>query len=187
MSVRVTCADAAHVAVGCSSGLVVVYDVASSLFVARLAGHKGAVEAACFAEEEALLVTGAQDALVMLWARSDWSPVHTFSGHLGPVSALAVKGASLASGSRGKVVAVWDLGARKRVFAMRGHEKGVNALSAHFRLASLPEVGDVVLSASSDHSIRAFPLCFAWRTGRRHAVPFYRDSFITTLLTFSID
>eukprot|EP00727_Mastigamoeba_balamuthi_P005283 m51a1_g14753 hypothetical protein (576) ;mRNA; f:325494-327461 len=76
----------------------------------------------------------------------------TFSGHMGPVWALAIAGTSLISASSDATVKVWDLRDMKTVkckATMRGHEGIVHALAV---------MGNRLFSGSSDKTIRVWDL-----------------------------
>ncbi|MCK2219382.1 WD40 repeat domain-containing serine/threonine-protein kinase [Actinomadura sp. ATCC 31491] len=105
--------DGRLLAVGTSTGPILVWDVATGARRARLPGHPGGVTALAFGGGR-LLASGGADRTARLWdvttggGRPLTGPL---TGHTGPVDAVAFApgGTLLATGSTDRTVRLWDV------------------------------------------------------------------------------
>jgi hypothetical protein len=132
-------------------------------------GHDGAVYAASFSPDGALVATGGYDKLVMVWNPDDVKPIdigdvldgkpeppinyQRLMGHDGAVRSVAFSpnGQLVASGSDDNAIRLWDVASGEAVQVLRGHGSGVRAC------AFSPD-GQFVLSGGQDEQLRLWNL-----------------------------
>lgn len=101
-------------ATGGAEGLVKVWDLRGGFVTHNFRGHGGVVSALCFyAPQDAdkwRLATGADDCTIRIWDLKSRKCISTMEGHVSVVRGLdwSEDGSILASGSRDKVVMLWD-------------------------------------------------------------------------------
>lgn len=84
-----------------------VWDLGSGERTGLLEGHDAAIQ--CLQMEDALVVTGSNDASVRLWDVQEGSHIHTLAGHLDAVTTLHFDDNVLVTGSNDKTIRQWDL------------------------------------------------------------------------------
>jgi cytochrome c len=107
----------------------ILWDVEAGVARKVLRFHDGAVNAVA-ALTDGRFATASEDGRIALWQGAGVDPVHVFSGHQGPIVALAVSpdGASLASASWDGTARLWPLASGgERV--IEGHKGSVNAVA----------------------------------------------------------
>ena len=144
---------------------VVVRDVSSGNEIARLEGHRAAVEALAFAPDDALLASGSIDRTVRLWDTRTWSARAVLEGHTDRVYSLTFSpdGEMLASGSNDATIRLWSVPSAEELALLTGHEDYV------FGLAFEPD-GSRLASASGDRTVRLWdtrPRSERWQEGER--------------------
>jgi WD40 repeat protein len=134
-------------------GEVELLDAAERTSVAKLAGHRGQVNALAFSSDgELLAAAGGEPGLfgeVRIWKVADGSLVRTITGHRDAIYALAVqpKGTLLATGGYDQQIKLWDLASGAEVRTLEGHSGAV------FDLAYHPS-GKILASASADRTVK---------------------------------
>src|SRR5262249_20380000 len=85
-----------------------------------MGGHHGPVEALVFAADDSRLISGGEDAQIIVWDLESCQPLQRQSGHTRGVEVLALAGNSklLASGGRDGSIRLWDQEAGKLLDAM---------------------------------------------------------------------
>ncbi|KAF9378500.1 U3 small nucleolar RNA-associated protein 13 [Podila verticillata] len=105
------------VATGSADSTVKVWDIAGGFCTHNFKGHGGVISAVLFHPDQSKwwLCSGADDCTVRIWNLKTRKQVAVLESHVSVIRGLAVSnsGNSLISGSRDKVVNVWDLTAMK--------------------------------------------------------------------------
>ena len=108
-----------NVAVGLTSGGIVILKTATGSQRAFLFGHRGQVSSVTFSLDGTLLASGSYDKTIKLWDVQTGGVVKTFSGHGYRVSSVSIStdNVMIASGSGGKTTHLWNVqtGARHQV------------------------------------------------------------------------
>ncbi|KAF9955928.1 Transducin (beta)-like 3 [Mortierella alpina] len=101
------------VATGSADSTVKVWDIAGGFCTHNFKGHGGVISAVLFHPDQSKwwLCSGADDCTVRVWDLKSRKPVAVLESHVSVIRGLAVSnsGNTLISGSRDKVVNVWDL------------------------------------------------------------------------------
>ncbi|KAF9182509.1 U3 small nucleolar RNA-associated protein 13 [Haplosporangium sp. Z 767] len=101
------------VATGSADSTVKVWDIAGGFCTHNFRGHGGVISAVLFHPDQSKwwLCSGADDCTVRVWDLKSRKPVAVLESHVSVIRGLAVSnsGNTLISGSRDKVVNVWDL------------------------------------------------------------------------------
>jgi WD40 repeat protein len=145
-------ADGRFGILGCSDGLVQIYDLATLRETRRLIGHKADVLGVGLSKDGSRALTAA-DQTVRVWQAQTGKTLYTCKGHTGKVTclALATDGRRAVSGSEDKTLRVWDVQTGKERKRLTGHTDTVTSVA-------LSSDGRYALSASADHSIRLWDL-----------------------------
>jgi len=105
-------ADGTLIATGSDDGLVRVIDAETGETVAELAGHNDWVRSVAFGPDNAKIVSGSDDDIVILWALNDtWEMQAMFTGHTDWVRSVAFSpdGTLVASASDDETVILWNV------------------------------------------------------------------------------
>jgi transcription initiation factor TFIID subunit 5 len=99
------------------------------------------------------LATGSSDKTVRLWDISRGNCVRVFSGHNGPVQALAFSqdGTKLATAGDDKYVHIWDISSGTRIKKMGGHRGCVTSLA-------FSQEDSLLASSGLDGSVRIWDI-----------------------------
>src|SRR5262249_1565145 len=98
-----------------------------------------------------IVAGGTVDGHIDIWKRANGELKQRLSNHFGRITALAIEGNHLLSGSEDGTAQVWDLQTFASILSLR-HAGAVNALCVR---------GDLLLTACEDHTLRLFD----WRRG----------------------
>ncbi|KAF8930369.1 hypothetical protein EDD21DRAFT_170033 [Dissophora ornata] len=105
------------VATGSADSTVKVWDIAGGFCTHNFKGHGGVISAVLFHPDQSRwwLCSGADDCTVRVWDLKSRKPVAVLESHVSVIRGLAVSdsGNTLISGSRDKVVNVWNLNTMK--------------------------------------------------------------------------
>ncbi|KAF9110873.1 U3 small nucleolar RNA-associated protein 13 [Mortierella sp. AM989] len=105
------------VATGSADSTIKVWDIAGGFCTHNFKGHGGVISAVIFHPDQSKwwLCSGADDCTVRIWDLKGRKPVAVLESHVSVIRGLAVSnsGKTLISGSRDKVVNVWDLTSMK--------------------------------------------------------------------------
>jgi len=114
--------DGKWLAVADISSTVTMRDPGTGKIVAKLAGHKDAVESLAFSRDGAFVAAGGSDGVILVWDANTHKPVSRLLGHTDRVSAVVFSsdGKNLASGSRDYSIRIWSIDAQKPRHAMKG-------------------------------------------------------------------
>jgi WD40 repeat protein len=117
---------------------------------AKFPGHTDTVAAVAVADGGKLLVT-ADDRTVRVWDAASGKAVRTFAGHIGKLSALAVRpdGRQLASAGEDGGIRLWDLSATDE------HRAATDAGDAVWAAAFSPD-GSRFAAAGADRTVRVY-------------------------------
>ncbi|GFH24098.1 signal peptidase I, partial [Haematococcus lacustris] len=119
-----------YISVGCSSGKVVVWDVAAVRVVKILEGHRARV--GCIAWGSQLISSGARDRCILLQDVRAASPlVDKLVGHRNEVCGLkwSPDDQQLASGGNDNHLCVWQLGSGNPLHRFTDHQAAVKAIA----------------------------------------------------------
>jgi WD40 repeat protein len=97
-----------------------VWDLNDGKFpeIARYGGHTAAVTAVAFNTNAQQVLSGSSDNSVKLWEVSDGAEVMDFTGHTGPIVAVALPNNQPLSASADKTVRIWTMADGKQVRAI---------------------------------------------------------------------
>ncbi len=138
--------DGLHLAIGLSSGEVVVMGASDGQVVRRWPAHAERINALVFIAEDHRLITASDDGTLKLWTVKSGAEERTFSGHTSWVTAVSASadGQIFASGSYDRSIRVWSHQTDpKASFELSGHQAGVKDVD--FR-----RDGKQIVTASAD-------------------------------------
>lgn len=140
--------DGQIIAVGDSSGLVYLWQIATTQLLATFAGHTSWVWSVAFSPDGTTLASSSSDTTVRLWDVQTGQCLRVLTEHTGCVWSVSFSpdGQRLASGSDDLTVRVWNLQG-ECLQVLQGHQK--NIYSVHFSPDS-----QTLASGSNDTSIR---------------------------------
>jgi cytochrome c len=136
---------------GSFDSAAILWDLRRDAALQVLRIHDSAVNAVTLLQDKRA-VTAGQDGRIALWTPGRTVPDRVFTGHTGPIAALAVSpdGGILASASWDRTIRLWSLvGAELGV--LRGDAQNVNGV------AFMPD-GRAVVGAGYDAKLRIWPL-----------------------------
>lgn len=142
--------DGKRCAIGLQDGTVQIWDLALSVAILVLKGHKNRVNDVSYSVDNVHVATASADKLVKIWNVANGRCEVTFFGHLLYVAAVSFADDALrvASGSWDKSVCVWDVNQNESpLLTLHGHTDWVHSV------AWAPG-GCHLASASSDQSVR---------------------------------
>ncbi len=140
-----------YVAVGCTDGSVIVWDVRKKGIVMDRKAHGGRVLSLEFCAEDAILLTGAQDRAALLWDVERGTLVHSFNEQPDWVSAVGAShdGELLVTGTwaRGPWIRLWKRPCFDLLLTLRGHSSAIRGLW-------VLRDGRTLVSAADDRTVR---------------------------------
>jgi cytochrome c len=143
--------DGSTVLSGCFDSTAILWDLPRDAASEVLRLHDSAINAVALLDD-ARAITAGEDARIALWTPGRTVPDAVFTGHTGPIAALAVSpdGETLASASWDGTIRLWKLSGGEPV-VLEGHAQSVNGV------AFMPD-GEAVVSAGYDATVRIWPL-----------------------------
>ncbi len=136
-----------------SSGVAVLWDVATGQRISKVGDELDAVLAADISPDHSMVAVGGSDKLVKIYSTSTGEQLHVIAKHTDWITSLAFStdGVLLATGDRNGGLHVWESMTARAYLTLKGHSATV---------ASIAWRGDsnVVASASKDKSIRLWEL-----------------------------
>jgi len=99
------------IAVGLSSGSIIILNAITGVQVAVLSGHAGWVHSLVFSPDGTSLISGGDDKTIKLWDMQTGGVIKTFEGHTEPVTSVSILPdcITIVSKSRDKTICLWDL------------------------------------------------------------------------------
>jgi WD40 repeat protein len=99
------------IAVGLTSGDIIILNGITGSQVAVLSGHTDWVRSLTFSLEGASIVSGGDDKTLKLWDVQTGGVIRTFCGHTGQVWSISISPShtTIASGSEDKTIRLWDI------------------------------------------------------------------------------
>ncbi|MBI3411651.1 MAG: hypothetical protein HY040_25255 [Planctomycetes bacterium] len=127
----------------------------------RVLGHPDAVQTAVFANNK--IITGGADKILRVWDAAKLAVERQFTGHPGPISAVAISanGQILVSGGVDGSIRFWNQAMGKEAETVFGHAGAVTALGVN-------PAGTQLLSASEDGSVKIWQIPVAGPKGMVH-------------------
>jgi WD40 repeat protein len=133
--------------------VIIIWDVATGKPLKKILGDGLNVASAAFRTNSPALYAATLGEGVKMWNRSNGS-TSALGGHEGRGAndfVLSATGAKAVSGGMNNSVCVWDLGGKKRIAEMKGHEDAVIHVA-------LSPTGRLAASGSSDRTVRVWDL-----------------------------
>jgi WD40 repeat protein len=137
-----------------------VWDVASRRLIRRLDGHTGFCISLDFSRDGTLLASGSRDGTAIIWSTATWRPIKTLAnsdrgeGRSNQLQyrmvedvAFSPNGKTLAMGTRGGNLHLWDVATGELVDTLKGHSNAVSAV------AFSPD-GRTLASGGADQTLR---------------------------------
>jgi WD40 repeat protein len=142
----------------------------------KLTGHKKAVRALTFSDDNRFLASAGLDATSRIWDISQKEQIHQFTTQRGLRAIVFFPdGKHIAAGGFGHKIYVWRLGTEEAVHTYDGHTYGIRALA-------VSADSKRILSASDDMTIRL------WELGKPEAIAtLHGHSSLVTNVTFIDD
>jgi len=111
------------VAVGSTSGAVIILDVVTGSQVAVLSSHTSWVGSVAFSSDGRSLVSGSDDTTVKFWDIQTGGVIRTFCGHTDWVNsvAISVDCSRIVSGSADSTIRLWDIQTRECLCIIEQH------------------------------------------------------------------
>ncbi|EAU82103.2 peptidase C14 [Coprinopsis cinerea okayama7 len=143
--------DGRSVAVGCSDGVVAVFNADTGEYLLPpMQGHTSPVASVAFSPDGSCIASGCHGNTVRIWdAHSGKALFEPIQGHTKKVTSVAFSpdGSRIASGSRDNTVRIWSAHSGEALLEpMKGHTDGVRSV------AFSPD-GTRIASGSEDHTI----------------------------------
>ena len=138
------------VAVGLSSGDIIILDAITGIHMSVLSSHTKEVNSLALSVDGTFLVSGSNDKTVNLWDVQTGGIIKTFYGHTDWVYSVSISPdcAMVASGSRDRTIRLWDVQTGECHSVIDGHNGKVYSVSFS------PVNPQLLISASHDTTIR---------------------------------
>jgi eukaryotic-like serine/threonine-protein kinase len=144
-----------YVAVGCTDGSVIVWDVQRKEVLMDRKAHRDIVLNLGFCGEDTMLLSGGRDRTALLWDVERGDLVHSFNEQPDWVSAVgaAQKGKRLVTGTWASVpcIKLWQRPSNELYMTLEGHSNSITGLGV------LPD-GRTLVSAASDRTVRIWDI-----------------------------
>ena len=111
------------IAVGSTSGAVIILCAVTGSQAAILSGHKKWVRSVAFSSDGGLLVSGSDDKTVKLWDMQTGGVVGTFHGHSYQVQSVSISAdhTKIVSGSADSTIRLWDIQTWECLYIIEQH------------------------------------------------------------------
>ena len=142
------------VAVGLSSGDVIILDVITGICTSTLSSHTEWVICLVFSLDGIFLVSGSADKTVILWDIQTGGVIKTFHGHTGLVLSVSISPdcTTIASGSNDYTIHLWDTQSGECNYIINEHNDSVWSVSFS------PTNSQLLMSASKDGAVRQWDI-----------------------------
>lgn len=140
--------DNSKLAVGCSNGKLLLYDLTTRTLLKTISAHPNWVTSVAFSHSNSFLISGGDDNLVKTWDLSG-NQLKTFTGHLDDITGVRVSNQDsfIVSSSKDKLIKIWNVQSGTLVRTLSGHTSSVNGIDFS------PD-GKELVSVSSDSTAR---------------------------------
>ena len=139
------------IAVGLSSGDIIILDVITGICISTLSNHTKRVNSLAFSLDGTFLVSGS-DETVILWDIQTGGIIKTFHGHNGWSVSISPDCTTIAAGSKDHKIWLWDAQSGECCWVINGHNDGVCSVSFS------PTNSKLLISASDDGTIRQWDI-----------------------------
>ena len=138
------------IAVGCSSGDIMILDGISGIHTSVLSNHTDGVNSLSFSSDGTFLVSGSKDKTTNLWDIQTGGVVKTLHGHTKPVFSVSISPdcTIVASGSWDNTIWLWNIQTGECHYVIGGHSDIIHSVSFS------PTNSKVLWSASKDGTIQ---------------------------------
>ena len=134
-----------------------VWDIPGGHFSATLEGHSASVYSVAMFRNGTRTISSSKDGTLRIWDLTVNIPSDSTFKHKAGVDALAVRGKTAVSGSRDRVICVWDLFSGRDLHYWEAHE-GKEPHEGWIQAVAIDPSGVQVHSAGSDRFLRTWNL-----------------------------
>lgn len=140
--------DVQVLAVGCSDGVIRLYDGKEGHLQASLSGHRSEVNCVTYSRDGSMFASGGNDGMICLWDGERGTLEQTIQAHQNAIRTLAIHpdGLLIASGGVDGSIKLWRTNDGHLCQTLSGHSGGV------LRITFSPE-GDLLASGGSDGKV----------------------------------
>eukprot|EP01127_Copromyxa_protea_P022589 TRINITY_DN8179_c0_g1_i1.p1 TRINITY_DN8179_c0_g1~~TRINITY_DN8179_c0_g1_i1.p1 ORF type:complete len:959 (+),score=261.96 TRINITY_DN8179_c0_g1_i1:33-2909(+) len=143
--------DNSRLAVGYSSGAIIIWNVETGEMETKFSGHKSEITALNYAESGTYLASGSKDTDIVVWDMIAERGLYKLRGHKNAITQVAFlnKTKVLVSSSKDQLLKVWDLDTRHCIQTVVGHPSEI------WGFAINPEETRVI-TVCGDNQIRVY-------------------------------
>ena len=133
----------------CTSGTLILWDVAERIELRRFEGHTDAVNTVAFGADDQVIISGSADTTIRLWDVETATELRRFEGHTDAVNSVAFGSNDqvIISGSADTTIRLWDVETATELSRFEGHTAEIN-------LVAFDPASGTIFSASTDATIR---------------------------------
>ena len=140
--------DNSKLAVGCSNGKLLLYDLTTRTLLKSIVAHPNWVTSVCFSHSNSIIISGGDDNKVKTWDLSG-TLLNTFTGHSDDITGvrISLQDSFILSSSKDKFVKIWNASTGSLIRTLSGHNASVNGID-------LSPDGNEIVSVSSDSTAK---------------------------------
>eukprot|EP00123_Amoebidium_parasiticum_P011451 comp20721_c0_seq1/m.27070 comp20721_c0_seq1/g.27070 ORF comp20721_c0_seq1/g.27070 comp20721_c0_seq1/m.27070 type:complete len:606 (-) comp20721_c0_seq1:170-1987(-) len=159
--------QSSSIALGTTTGKIVVYSLAGGVQSAELAGHTDRVNDVVFSKDGTTIFSCSADKQIIHWDLATGQPISQWKGDTHAVTGLQLSADGSFLLAAGRTIKAWDVATKKATKKYTGHENPVSCISF------TPSEGGFVTMAAEDRFL------FVWECGE--------DAKTTAVATLSME